>query len=275
MKNALTIDVEDYFMVSAFEPMVPKSDWTKYPLRALGSTRLILDILKESDVKATFFVLGWIAERHPELVRSIHDEGHEVASHGYHHQLLYDLTPEQFRKDIRESKRVLEGACGARVIGYRAPSFSIVKDTQWALDILREEGFKYDSSIMPAPHARGGMEGANPAPHERQGLVELPMSTLKFAGKDLPFSGGGYFRFFPYWLVRHGLKQCNGRGLPGVTYFHPWEFDPAQPRLKGRRADEFKHYVNLDKTESKFRRMLKDFPFAPAREVLAEKFALT
>lgn len=271
MKNALTIDVEDYFMVSAFESSVPKADWSKYPLRVLKSTRRILEILKESNVHATFFVLGWIAERHPELVRLIADEGHEVASHGYHHQLVYDLSPEQFRNDVRKSKQVLEQACQASVIGYRAPSFSIVEETEWALDILREEGYKYDSSIMPAPHARGGVAGVPRAPHVRHGLVELPISTLQFAGQETPFSGGGYFRLFPYWVVRYGLRKCHKQGLPGVAYFHPWEFDPAQPRLRGGMFNEFKHYVNLHKNEVKFKKLLKDFEFVPARQILVKE----
>ncbi len=270
--NALTIDVEDYFMVSAFESQVPKSDWTKYEVRAMNNTRKVLDLLRETGTKATFFTLGWLAERYPDMVRDIYKEGHEVASHGYSHSLIYNQTRDEFRDDVRRAKQILEKAIGAPVYGYRAPSFSVINETQWALDVLREEGYTYDASIFPAPHARGGLMIEDRRPHKRQGLLEFPVSTLQLGGKDFPFAGGGYFRLFPYALVRWSLQRCNKQGLPGVIYLHPWEFDPQQPRLKGRFVDEFKHYVNLEKTESKFRRLTNDFQFTTVRDILSAEF---
>lgn len=267
--NALTIDVEDYYMVSAFEPSVPKSDWGKYESRVVGNTERVLSLLDETGVRATFFTLGWIGERFPELVRRVARAGHEVACHGYDHQLLYNMTQDQFRQDVRRAKKILEDACGAPVLGYRAPSFSVVASTRWALHILAEEGFKYDSSVLPARHARGGLAGAERFPHRLNGLVEFPMSTMRVAGTTLPFSGGGYFRLFPYGLVASGLRECNRQGRPAITYLHPWEFDPEQPRMPGRWFDRFKHYANLGRTAGKLKRLIGDFRFGTAREVLA------
>ncbi|MBI4396456.1 MAG: DUF3473 domain-containing protein [Elusimicrobia bacterium] len=270
MTDALSIDVEDYFMASAFEPFVPRSDWDRKECRVLSSTYKILSILDEFETKATFFVLGWVGERRPKLVREIHARGHEVACHGYDHRLIYHQDAGEFRADVRKAKRLLEDACGAPVVGYRAPSFSVVRDTRWALDVLAEEGFLYDASVLPARHARGGMEGAHRFPHQLSRLAEFPMSTVRLFGKTIPFSGGGYFRLFPYPFTRWGIRACHREGNPSIVYLHPWEFDPGQPRLKARWMDRFRHTVNLHKTEEKFRRLLKDFRFGTVRGVLED-----
>ena len=267
--NALTIDVEDYFMVSAFEDGVAKSDWIRFEDRVGRSTMKILEILDARAIKGTFFVVGWIGERNPALVREIHARGHEVACHGFYHELAYRFEENQFRADVRRAKAALEAAIGERVAGYRAPSFSIGPENAWALDVLAEEGFAYDASVLPAPHARGGFEGTPRFPYRTKRLMEFPMSTLRFAGRLFPFSGGGYFRLFPYAVVRHGIRAANREGFPAIVYLHPWEFDPDQPRLPASPLNRFKHYVNLHKTESKFRRLVSEFPFAPCRDVLS------
>jgi polysaccharide deacetylase family protein (PEP-CTERM system associated) len=266
--NALTIDVEDYFMVSAFEGRVSRDGWSRRESRLEANTERILSILAERGTRATFFVLGWVAEHFPGLVRSLARQGHEVACHGHEHRLIYHQTPQEFRRDVRRAKDLLEDVLGQPVAGYRAPSFSVVKETMWALDVLREEGYGYDASVLPAPHARGGLHGAQRFPHQLQGLWEFPMSTAMIAGRPFAFSGGGYFRLFPYALVRQGIRACHREGWPAIVYLHPWEFDPDQPRLPCGTLDGFRHYVNLSKTEEKFRRLLGDFSFGTAREVL-------
>lgn len=267
--NALTVDVEDYFMASAFEPLVPKTRWDQLESRVVRNTQKVLGILNDEGVKGTFFTLGWVAEKYPDLIRAIHQQGHEVACHGFDHRLIYNQTREEFRADVRRAKRLLEDASGSPVVGYRAPSFSVVPETAWALDVLSEEGFAYDASLLPASHARGGMPNAPREPHAIGKLMEFPMSTLRVFGKDFPFSGGGYFRLFPYALVRRGIESCHRRGTPAITYLHPWEFDPEQPRLPGKWLDRFRHYVNLDKTEAKLRRLLKDYRFGTVSEALS------
>lgn len=272
--NALSIDVEDYFMVSAFEHRIRREEWGKYESRVERNTLRILDVLDESGTRGTFFVVGWIAENFPALLQEIHRRGHEIGCHGFYHQLVYDLTPEEFRQDLRRTRRAIDAAGVGPVLGFRAPSFSVVERNLWALDILRKEGFKYDASVFPADHARGGLAGAARYPHWIHGLAEFPMSTACVMGKPLPFSGGGYFRLFPYRFIRFGMDQSVKAGKPTIVYLHPWEFDPEQPRMKAGRFDTFKHYVNLDKTETKFRRLLHDYHFAPVRDVLAASIGL-
>lgn len=274
IRNALTIDVEDYFMVSAFEQYVEKKDWDRYENRVVPNTRKILSILGETGTKGTFFVLGWVAEKYPELAKEIHQQGHEVACHGYAHRLIYDQTKDEFRQDIRRAKKILESTCGAQVLGYRAPSFSVIEDTQWALDVLAEEGFSYDASVFPAPHSRGGLAGAKRYPYRLNGLMEFPMSTVRILGKNFAFSGGGYFRLLPYPFIRWGIQSCNREGFPSIVYLHPWEFDPEQPRMKAKAVDRFKHYLNLDKTEAKFRNMIRDFEFGTIQDSLKSLPAL-
>lgn len=279
MKNALTIDVEDYFHVTAFEGVVSRKDWESYPPRVTENTRRVLDLLDEFSLRATFFVLGWVAERSPELVRSIVARGHEVACHGYGHERIYTMTPENFRRDVSQAKKILEDIAGCSVNGYRAPSYSITERSMWALDVLVEEGFSYDSSIFPILHDNYGIPGAERFPHviERQSgsILEFPLTTLKMKilGKDMivPIAGGGYLRLLPVSIVRNGLRRINGRDKqPAVLYFHPWELDPDQPRIKASFRSTFRHYLNLDTTEDKLRHLLPRVPFGTMSEVLDE-----
>lgn len=275
MLNALTIDVEDYFQVANFEKVVGFYNWDRYESRVADNTIKILDIFSEKNVKATFFVLGWIAQRFPGLVKKIHSQGHEIASHGYSHQLIYQQSPLEFKQDIRNTNILLEQITGKPVLGYRAPTYSITKDSLWALDVLNEEGFKYDSSIFPAYHDKGGISGANPYLHRIEnsngGILEFPISTIQILGQNIPFAGGGYFRLFPYWFVKLSMKKINNKGYPAIVHLHPWEIDPRQPRIKTDSLGRFRHYLNLDKTESKLKRLLNDFKFAPVKEVLGLK----
>jgi polysaccharide deacetylase family protein (PEP-CTERM system associated) len=245
------------------------------------NTGIILDLLAERGIRGTFFVLGWIAQHYPALVKRIAAAGHEIASHGYSHQLIYRQTPAEFRSETLQSKQILEDLTGTPVLGYRAASFSITKDSLWALDTLIEAGFQYDSSVFPIRHDRYGLPGASREPGRIQApgggsLVEFPMSAATFFGVRVPVSGGGYFRLLPYWLTRAGLKQVNERdGQPFTFYLHPWEVDPGQPRIKVGRLSRFRHYTNLDRCEARLRRLLAEFSFAPMREVLRARGLLT
>jgi polysaccharide deacetylase family protein (PEP-CTERM system associated) len=261
-------------MASAFEPYIKKSDWSSLESRVVRNTDKILDLLSEFNVKATFFSVGWVGEKFPALVRRVQSMGHEIACHGFFHRLIYDQTPAEFREDVRRAKNVLESVTGSAVLGYRAPSFSLNQKTTWAWTILEEEGFSYDASVLPAPHARGGFQGMKRFPFRVNNLAEFPMSTLRFGKRTYPFSGGGYFRLLPYRVVRYGINACLDENKPAIVYLHPWEFDPDQPRLQGKLQDKWKHYLNLDKTESKFRRLLTDFRFDTVRNVLARTVSL-
>lgn len=259
--NALTIDVEDYFQVSAFAPYIRRDDWERCECRVERNVDRILAMLSERGIHATFFTLGWIAERYPALVRRIVEQGHEMASHGYGHQRASDLDPAAFREDVVRAKGLLEDIGGMRVLGYRAPSFSIGQRNLWALDVLQETGHRYSSSIYPVKHDHYGMPDAPRFAHPvRDGLLEVPPTTLRLLSRNLPSSGGGYFRLFPYALSRWMLESVNRiDGEPAIFYFHPWEIDPEQPRVAG--ADlksRFRHYVNIDRNEAKLRRLLDD-----------------
>ncbi len=272
MVNILTIDVEDYFQVENLKSAVRFSDWDNFERRVEISTNKVLEILGSTNTKATFFVLGWVAERHPELIKNIASHGHEIASHGYAHQLIYKQTPEEFRRDIRKSKSILENITREPVLGYRAPTYSITKQSLWAIDILIDEGFTYDSSIFPIHHDKGGLSDAKRYPYkiERNGkmIIEIPISTMKFLGQNMPFSGGGYFRLFPYGLIKKMTRIVNNEGYSVNVYLHPWEFDPEQPRIEVGKISGFRHYLNLSKTEGKLKQLLRDFEFAPARQLL-------
>lgn len=276
--NALTIDVEDYFHVQAFAQTIRRDDWDGFTLRVADNTRRILDVLDEAGLHATFFVLGWVAERCRPLVREIAERGHEVASHGYGHEQLFQIGPDRFREDLRRSKAVIEGSCGAAVTGYRAPSFSITKRSLWAFEILVEEGFRFDSSVFPIHHDLYGMPEAPGEPHlvstPSGSLAEFPMSTVSFSllGRSLrfPVSGGGYLRILPLRFVSWAFERINTRdGRPVVLYFHPWEIDPGQPRIKAGRLSRWRHYRNLDSTAGKLGRLFSSFRFAPMGQVLA------
>ena len=260
--NALTIDVEDYFQVSAFAPYIQRADWDARECRVERNVGRILDMLAAQKTQATFFTLGWIAQRYPHLVRRIADEGHEVASHGYGHERVSDLTPEAFAHDIRTAKHLLEDIAGVAVTGYRAPSFSIGQGNLWALDVLQQEGYRYSSSIYPIQHDHYGMPDAPRFAHRiRPDLIEVPPTTLRMFNRNLPSSGGGYFRLFPYAPSRWMLRQVNQNDQqPAIFYFHPWEIDAAQPRVAGIDArTRFRHYVNIPRMEQRLQRLLQDF----------------
>ena len=273
MQNALTVDVEDYFQVSAFAKSVDKKDWDLHPHRVEKNTHRLLDIFDEADIKGTFFILGWVAERNESLVREIAGRGHEVASHGYSHQLVYNQTPADFREETIRSKELLEDIAQVPVRGYRAASYSITRKSLWALDILANAGFLYDSSIFPVRHDRYGIPGAREIPHvirteEGNSLIEFPLSTATVMNRKLPVAGGGYFRLYPYALTRAGLSQINRRRRPFIFYLHPWEIDPEQPRIKAGLLSRFRHYNNLDKCELRLQRLIQDFQFTTAWTVL-------
>lgn len=268
--NAMTIDVEDYFQVSAFAPYIRRERWSELECRVERNVDRILELLDEHDTQATFFTLGWIAERYPALVRRIVAAGHELASHGYGHERASDLSPEAFRDDLSRAKKVLEDLGGLPVLGYRAPSFSIGKANLWAFDILRETGHQYSSSVYPIAHDHYGMPDSPRTPYfVREGLLEIPITTLRLFERNLPSSGGGYFRLFPYGLSRWMLQRVNvHEAQPAVFYFHPWEIDPDQPRVQGIDAkSRFRHYVNLSRTEGRIARLLKDFKWGRMDEV--------
>lgn len=275
--NALTIDVEDYFHVNAFKTVVSRQEWDSYPERVPENTRRILDLLDEYSTRATFFVLGWVAERHPDLVREIARRGHEVACHGYGHELIFDIGPERFKADLRRSRLLLEDLGGAKLKGYRAPSFSITDRSMWALDILLEEGFVYDSSMFPIRHDVYGTPDIDPFPHRIErgagALWEFPLTTLaaRFLGPSqrFPVSGGGYLRLLPAALVLGAFRRINRLdGQPAVLYFHPWEVDPGQPRIAAPLKSRFRHYLNLRRTMGKVGYLLRSLTFAPMAEVL-------
>jgi polysaccharide deacetylase family protein (PEP-CTERM system associated) len=264
--NAMTVDVEDYFQVSAFDRIVSRASWGERESRVVGNTRRLLEMFDRSGVRATFFILGWVADRAPDLVREIAGAGHEIACHGYHHQLLYTLTPKQFREDVREAKRTLEQMAGVPVVGFRAPSYSVTTSTLWALDILVEEGYRYDASIFPVHHDRYGIPDAPRHPHMMNrpagSLLEIPASTVRLGGVNLPIAGGGYFRLLPYAWTRWGMRRVNRvEREPVIFYLHPWEIDPGQPRLAVGTTTRMRHYGGLARTTDRLRRLLSDFRF--------------
>jgi polysaccharide deacetylase family protein (PEP-CTERM system associated) len=271
--NAMTIDVEDYFHVSVFDGLVPRSAWGTLESRVCQNTDRLLELFGEHGVRGTFFVLGWVADRFPELVKRIAGAGHEIASHGYGHRLVYDQTPEAFRQDVRQAKRLLEDATGQAVVGYRAPSYSIVPRSLWALDVLIEEGYTYDASIFPIQHDRYGIPVSARHPYvieRRSGrLIEAPASTTQVGATNLPIAGGGYFRLLPYRWTRWGIGRVNRTECrPVIFYLHPWEIDPAQPRLPVGIVGRVRHYRNLDQTEARLRQLLADFAWGSLRSVL-------
>lgn len=266
ISNYLTIDVEDYFQVSAFEDIIDPSNWGAMEQRVVRNTEIVLTLLADHQTKATFFIVGWIAERYPQLVKTIHNQGHSIGAHSYWHRKIYDLTPEQFRADTHKVKSILEDIVGEPVLGYRAPSYSITGKSLWALDILKELGFAYDSSIFPIHHdAYGIPEAPRFAYRHANGLLEYPISTALLLGRKIPVSGGGYFRLFPYWFTRWALNEINQKeSKPFVFYLHPWELDPEQPRIgQARLLSRFRHYNNLGLVSQRFEQLLNDFHFVP------------
>jgi polysaccharide deacetylase family protein (PEP-CTERM system associated) len=276
--NAMTVDVEDYFHVSVFDGVVPRAQWATLESRVERNTDRLLQIFADADVQATFFVLGWVAERHPALVRRIAAQGHEVASHGFAHRLVYDLTPSTFREDIRRSKGALQDAAGIAVQGYRAPSYSVTPRSLWALDVLIEEGFRYDSSIFPIHHDRYGIPVSSRHPYRLDrpagSIIEAPGSTVRWSVFNFPVAGGGYFRILPYAWTRWGIARLNHtEQRSAIFYLHPWEIDPDQPRLAAGLLSRFRHYRNLGETEARLKQLLADFDFGPMQAVLRDVLA--
>lgn len=279
IKNALTIDVEDYFHVAALAESIPTSKWDSLECRVEKNTDKLLALFASKNVNATFFTLGWVAERYPNIVKKIAAAGHEVASHGYSHQLIYNQSPDVFKEETHKSKVILEDIIQQDVIGYRAASYSITEKSKWALDILCELGFKYDSSIFPVKHDLYGIPGSPRWPYRLETekdnrIVEFPISTFNIANYKLPIAGGGYFRLFPYWFTKLGLGSINRENEPFVFYLHPWEVDPEQPKVQASWFSMFRHYNNLDKCYSRLEQLLNDFTFTTVEDVLVTKHLL-
>jgi polysaccharide deacetylase family protein (PEP-CTERM system associated) len=275
----MTVDVEDYFHVSAFAGVVTSAQWPQLTSRVVANTDRLLDLFAEHSVQATFFVLGWVAERHPDLVRRIAQGGHELASHSYWHRLVYDLTPAELRDDLRRARDVIESAAGVRVRGFRAPSFSIVERSLWALDVLVDEGYAYDASIFPVRHDVYGIPTAPPIPHviDRAGgrILELPSTAARAGGLRVPV-GGGYFRLLPYAATRWAIARYAAvTRQPAMFYLHPWEIDPDQPRLKAPLPSRLRHYNQLGRTEPRLRRLLKEFAWGSVEAVMLGAGAAT
>ena len=272
MLNAFSVDVEDYFQVNAFERAIPRASWGSFEPRVERNTRRLLDLCAEYGVRGTFFTLGWVAERWPGLVREIRDAGHELGTHGQDHRRVTTLNPREFREDVRRSKRTIEDVAGVEVIGYRAPNYSIVRETLWAVDVLSEEGFRYDSSIFPIRHDHYGIPDFPRFPRPvRNGspLQEFPISTVRFAGMNLPFVGGGYLRQFPMQFIRWGMRHLNQRERrPAIVYVHPWELDPEQPVQPVGVLTRLRHYRNLDRTEDRLATLFSEYAFTSCREIL-------
>lgn len=272
--NAMTVDVEDYFQVSAFAGVVSPDSWDTYESRVAANTDRLLGIFAAADVRGTFFVLGWVAKRFPDLVRRIHAAGHEIASHSYRHELVYNLSPEAFLTDLRRAQNALEDITGTAVRGYRAPSYSITTPSLWAIDVLVSEGYTYDSSIYPIRHDRYGIPDSPRHPYRftraTGGLWELPGSTVRRAGMNLPMGGGGYFRLLPYGWTRSGIRTLNEtEGQPAIFYLHPWEVDPEQPRIRCGAVSAVRHYHNLQHTEPRLKRLLSEFRFGSISDVIS------
>lgn len=268
-RNVFSVDVEDFFHVEAFSDVVERPSWDNYPSRVVGNTHRLLDLLAVHKVEATFFVLGWVSERQPGLVREIVSRGHEVACHSYWHRPIFKLSADEFREDTRRAKETIEQTSGSAVQGYRAPSFSITRQSLWALEILAELGFTYDSSIFPIAHDVYGIPDGPRRPVQvrtaRGNLVEYPMTTFSVGTRNLPVGGGGYLRILPFWYTKWGLRSAQREDVPFILYVHPWEVDSTQPRLPGRFRSRLRHYTNLNKMEQRLHRLLERFSFTSFR----------
>ncbi len=273
VKNVFSVDVEDYFQVTAFENLHCRNDWSRFESRVFNNTMRLIELLEKHDTKGIFFVLGCVAEKFPRLVELISAAGHEIGSHSHMHCLVHQMSPDEFREDVRKSKDAIESIIQKPVTSFRAPTFSIVRESFWALDILVQEGFTVDSSIFPSRHVRNGVSDFLPAVQrvdtESGAITEFPMPVVSWMGRTIPAGGGGYFRLYPYWLTQRFVRQLNNAGRPFMFYVHPWEVDPDQPRVKGAsRSARFKHYVNLESTMGKLDRLLSDFEFTSLADCL-------
>jgi len=271
-RNILSVDVEDWFQVENYSRFVSRSTWPELELRVVENVRSLLQLFGRASVRATFFVLGWIAERVPELVREMAEAGHEIASHGWSHTPLWALTPDAFAEEVRSSRALLRDLSGQPVYGYRAPTFSVTERTQWSIRILVDAGYQYDSSIYPVRHDRYGIPAAPLEIHRRaEGIWEIPASVVQLGRLRVPVAGGGYLRLYPRTLTLWAIKRINRSGRPAVVYVHPWEFDPGQPHVPGIGLfREFRHHVGIRRNYRKLAALLSDLPFAPVKEVLAE-----
>lgn len=281
LRDVLSVDVEDYFHVEAFADRISRQSWPDFPSRVCANTERVLRIFADCKCQATFFVLGWVAERQPNLVRQIVDAGHEVACHSYSHRRVSLLTPDEFREDLRRARALIEDAAGVRVVGYRAPTFSIGRDNLWALDILADEGFLYDSSIFPIRHDLYGFPGAVRFPHRldlksKQKLFEIPMTTVRFAGSVWPAGGGGYLRILPMQYTRWAVRQIHEKERQSlIVYFHPWELDPDQPRINGNWKSRLRHYLRLRSMEPRLRELLSRGSYMPMIDLVRRLDAST
>jgi polysaccharide deacetylase family protein (PEP-CTERM system associated) len=271
MKNILTVDLEDYYQTSGMSDLAPIEKWTEFESRIERNVDILLELL--DNIKATFFVLGWEAQRHPELIQKIAELGHEIATHGNLHRLITSLNRDEFREDLKSSIDFLEDATGEKVLGHRAPSFSISDETPWAFEVMAELGLKYDSSVFPVKRKRGGVEGAQRTPYEINcsagSMTEYPLSVMDFMGKRLPVAGGGFFRLYPYRLTKWAIGDLNRKGIPVVVYLHPWEIDSKQPRIKSFfTRNGFNQYVGIESTQKKLKQLLLDFEFVAIKDHL-------
>ena len=273
-RSAFSVDVEDYFHVEAFSRDVARDAWTSYPSRVVANTTRLLDLLDRYRVRGTFFVLGWVAQREPALVREIRDRGHELGCHSYWHRLIYKLSPDEFREDTKTAKDAIEQASGVEVTGYRAPTFSITAKSLWALDVLADCGFRFDSSIYPIYHDNYGLAGSPRDPYAvvagaaASRIAEFPISTFRAFGRDLPVAGGGYLRMLPLWYNRAGIDKMLDDARPAMVYVHPWEIDPDQPRIRTRLRSRLRHYTNLGRMQARIEHLLERYAFAPVGDVL-------
>jgi polysaccharide deacetylase family protein (PEP-CTERM system associated) len=273
VKNVMSVDLEDWFCVYNLSGLIPYQEWDRCESRVERSTLRLLDLFQRHKVEATFFVLGWVADRFPDLVREVERHGHEIATHGYSHRLLTLMQPEEFRTDLLQSLEVLSKASSGEVHGFRAPSFSLTRESMWAPEILKESGIQYDSSVFPVQfHPEYGIPNAQLGPYElTEGLIELPMSVAEVFGQRVPCCGGGYFWLYPYSLTRWLMRRCNAQGRPVIFYLHPWEIDTEQPRVQGLPwSKRFRHYNSLSRTEARLERLLTDFSFSTARQLMAD-----
>lgn len=272
-EHVFTVDVEDYFQVYAFEGVVDRADWDGYPSRVARNTDVLLELLARHGAFGTFFTLGWVAEKHPEIIRRIVDAGHEIASHGWWHRKVTSLTPAQFREDAHASRVILEQVSGRKVVGFRAPSFSITPGNEWAFDALLESGYRYDSSLFPIRRSNYGYPTTPPLPHlihrASGDLMEFPLTTTNLLGKRIPAAGGGYLRHFPYGVIRKAFREKDNAGIPGVFYIHPWEIDEDQPHMKVPWLTTVRHYRNIRKVLPRLERLLSEFKFTSIAQRLA------